>query len=407
MLAARPRRAAAAALAALSLARGVLAGHVDSVGHGRRAATTLLAPSGRRHDRDRAYTRTADAHGRAARARAPDHAIARYSVDLGRPMPPTRADYSAAPGRRRGDPGGMQSLSVRFARTPSYLVGHRTAGDTTAPLAARARCCHIVNDSYGLYELALARCSRRAATAGQFALVPLTPGRAPTTPLRGKRHRPRLGAHRLRFGNPLIRAARRTGRHPGVDGSSDHDQGARRSHRRRRTSTAMARNVGDGERGEPPAGQASTRDTVRATVGAAQRVDRLRPARAARAQCVGRTACSATRSGAPVPTRRRSSAPTRISLIGGKTIPAGTYTLWTARPPDRLRLVVNKQAGQWGTELRHRTRTSCASRCSESAVATPVERFTIALEPQGSDGLLTSPGARSGSASLVRSGPRK
>src|SRR5689334_13753896 len=37
-------------------------------------------------------------------------------------------------------------------------------------------------------------------------------------------------------------------------------------------------------------------------------------------------------------------------LIGGTTIPAGEYTLWTLPSEGTWKLIVNKQTGQWGTE---------------------------------------------------------
>lgn len=40
----------------------------------------------------------------------------------------------------------------------------------------------------------------------------------------------------------------------------------------------------------------------------------------------------------------------RPVIIGGKRIPAGTYTLWTIPEPDRATLIINGQYGQWGTD---------------------------------------------------------
>ena len=68
-------------------------------------------------------------------------------------------------------------------------------------------------------------------------------------------------------------------------------------------------------------------------------------------------------------------------VLGGATIPAGTYTLWTASTPSGYRLAVNRQTGQWGT-VYDATRDLVRVPLRESTVATPVERFTIELEPQ-------------------------
>jgi hypothetical protein len=40
----------------------------------------------------------------------------------------------------------------------------------------------------------------------------------------------------------------------------------------------------------------------------------------------------------------------RDVMIGGASVPAGAYSLWTVPRPDSVTLVINRQAGQWGTE---------------------------------------------------------
>lgn len=39
----------------------------------------------------------------------------------------------------------------------------------------------------------------------------------------------------------------------------------------------------------------------------------------------------------------------RELMLGGETIPAGEYTLWTMQTGDEFHLVVNSETGQWGT----------------------------------------------------------
>jgi hypothetical protein len=36
-------------------------------------------------------------------------------------------------------------------------------------------------------------------------------------------------------------------------------------------------------------------------------------------------------------------------VIGGASVPKGTYTLWTIRSATGTKLIINKQTGQWGT----------------------------------------------------------
>ena len=69
-------------------------------------------------------------------------------------------------------------------------------------------------------------------------------------------------------------------------------------------------------------------------------------------------------------------------LVGGATVPAGTYTLWTAASGGGYRLVVNGQFGQWGTVYDVR-RDLVRVPLRESTVSLPAERFTIDLEPHG------------------------
>jgi hypothetical protein len=48
-------------------------------------------------------------------------------------------------------------------------------------------------------------------------------------------------------------------------------------------------------------------------------------------------------------------------------------------------LIVNKQAGQWGTEY-HPDRDLARIPLREGTTAPPVERFTVLLAPQGGQG---------------------
>jgi hypothetical protein len=129
----------------------------------------------------------------------------------------------------------------------------------------------------------------------------------------------------------------------------------------------------------------SVRDTVRATVGRANLlVDYGRPLRRGRTIFGGIVPFDTIwRTGANAATQIR----TDVDLmIGNVTVPAGTYTLWTI--PSRngpWQLVINKQTGQWGTvydPLQDLARINLRT----ETVATPVEQFTITIEPQGGQG---------------------
>jgi hypothetical protein len=72
---------------------------------------------------------------------------------------------------------------------------------------------------------------------------------------------------------------------------------------------------------------------------------------------------------------------TRDLAIGGVSVPAGRYTLWTLPTPDGWKLIVNRQTGQWGTDYdaaQDLARIDMRTRKMD----TPVEEFTIRLEPR-------------------------
>jgi hypothetical protein len=134
--------------------------------------------------------------------------------------------------------------------------------------------------------------------------------------------------------------------------------------------------------------QLSVRDTTRATIGAATfSVDYSRPL------ARGRTLLGNVigydrvwRTGANQATQFTTSAPITLA---GLLLPAGTYTLWTVPHLNGVDLIVNRQTGQWGTDYRRAQDLGSASMKSES-VATPVEQFTIAIEPADArHGILT------------------
>ncbi|HEY3853565.1 MAG TPA: DUF2911 domain-containing protein [Verrucomicrobiae bacterium] len=76
-------------------------------------------------------------------------------------------------------------------------------------------------------------------------------------------------------------------------------------------------------------------------------------------------------------------------VLGGATIPAGAYTLWTLPQEDgTAKLIVNKQIGQWGegddtcVEQQDQARVDL----KKDAVDAPVDQFTIAVEKNPSGG---------------------
>jgi len=123
--------------------------------------------------------------------------------------------------------------------------------------------------------------------------------------------------------------------------------------------------------------QLSVRDTARATIGAATfAVDYGRPL------ARGRPLLGALlpydyvwRTGANAATQFTTSAP--ITLAGIR-VPAGTYTLWTVPRRNRADIIVNAQAGQWGTEYDGKRDVGMGPMTMDS-LTSPVEKFTISI----------------------------
>ncbi len=126
--------------------------------------------------------------------------------------------------------------------------------------------------------------------------------------------------------------------------------------------------------------QLSVRDTVRATIGAATfSVDYGRPL--ARGRTLLGNVISydrVWRTGANAATQFTTSAPIALA---GLSLPAGTHTLWTVPHVGRVDLIVNRQIGQWGTEYSRAQDLGTVPMRSDS-VDTPVEKFTISIEPR-------------------------
>ncbi len=77
----------------------------------------------------------------------------------------------------------------------------------------------------------------------------------------------------------------------------------------------------------------------------------------------------------------------RDLVIGGARVPAGSYTLFSLFSAESAQLIINKQTGQWGT-MYDQGQDLARVPLSMESLSTPVERFTIAIEPSGEGGAL-------------------
>jgi hypothetical protein len=136
-----------------------------------------------------------------------------------------------------------------------------------------------------------------------------------------------------------------------------------------------------------PLGQLSPRDTARASVNGAEIwVDYSRPLKRGR-QIFGDVVPWNTvwRTGANAATQLNTSADL---VIGGATVPAGKYTVWTLPAPGGWKLIINKQTGQWGT-MYDSTQDLVRVDATVEPLAAALEQFVIGFEPAGAGTTLT------------------
>ena len=69
--------------------------------------------------------------------------------------------------------------------------------------------------------------------------------------------------------------------------------------------------------------------------------------------------------------------------IGGKEVPAGSYTIFTIPNADRWTLIVNKKTGEWGIPYKYEGDELLRADMSVSKTSAPVEDFTISFHEMG------------------------
>lgn len=70
--------------------------------------------------------------------------------------------------------------------------------------------------------------------------------------------------------------------------------------------------------------------------------------------------------------------------IGGTTVPAGKYTLYSLPGENAWKLIINKETGQWGTKYDEKQDLSRID-MKVAKTGAPVEQFTISLDKAGAD----------------------
>jgi Protein of unknown function (DUF2911) len=313
--------------------------------------------------------------------RSPSTRIAHYIIMLGPDGRPTRAEYTL----RRPDgspvPNAIRSAMLTFG--PDTVVSVTTR-DTAVTLRVPARNAFpSAGTSFAMVELGLRHLvasGRDSADIVMLAFGAQNPSVFPTRIVRPD------SARITWFGGwPQYLRLDRAGRILALDATPTTFK-VKVDRMPNADIAALASAFAAAEQG----GRAftmSVRDTVRATVGRANLlVDYGRPLRRGRTIFGGIVPFDTIwRTGANAATQLR----TDVDLsMGGVTIPAGTYTLWTVpSAAGPWKLVVNRQTGQWGTVYDPAQDLARIDLRTET-VAAPVERFTISIEPTPEGGVL-------------------
>jgi hypothetical protein len=87
------------------------------------------------------------------------------------------------------------------------------------------------------------------------------------------------------------------------------------------------------------------------------------------------------RTGANEATKFVTDAPVKI---GGKSLPAGSYTIFTIPNADKWTLIVNKKTAEWGIPYKYEADELGRFDMHAAKTSAPVENFTIAFDPGGS-----------------------
>jgi hypothetical protein len=69
--------------------------------------------------------------------------------------------------------------------------------------------------------------------------------------------------------------------------------------------------------------------------------------------------------------------------VGGKDVPAGSYTIFTVPTADKWTLIINKKTGEWGIPYKYESDELARVPMSVSKTSAPVENFTISFDQSG------------------------
>jgi hypothetical protein len=73
-------------------------------------------------------------------------------------------------------------------------------------------------------------------------------------------------------------------------------------------------------------------------------------------------------------------APSVDVMVGGKAVPAGSYTIFTIPNADKWTLIINKKTGEWGIPYKYESDELGRVDMKVSKLPAPVENLTIAYD---------------------------
>lgn len=301
-----------------------------------------------------------------------------YVLTLDQAGAPVRMEYEG--GRADGSQP-MTRATFEFGADTTVATFLRDTTRQVVRLPGRGVLPAVAN-SFALVELAIAR----------FRAMGVDSATIPTLPMGSPQLQPqsirRTGANTVAydyFGAPWMVTLDADGRVLTVDGSQS--AGKISVERVRDIDVAaLTQDFVARDKAGRGFGPASPADSVRVTLGDARlAINYSRPARRGR-QLLGNLVPvdgSVWRTGANAATMFTTSA---TLDIGGTTVPAGSYTLWTV--PSRTgawQLVLNKQTGQWGTAYDAKQDLARIPMTVNAAAANGPEHFLISIEPTGAN----------------------
>lgn len=308
--------------------------------------------------------------------RVPATTVAHFKYTLAPDGTPASFEFS----QRRPDgstiPGAARNATMRFG--PDTVTLEIMRDTLVRRRVAASRAYPLIINAFSGYEIAIG--AMRAANRDSMDVPMLQVGGGPAYVFPIARRSATTYTVYF-FGSPQVVTIDAAGRVTGVDGSRTTDKVMAK----RVASVdvpALANAFAARDKAGQSVGQPSTRDTVNAVVGSAHLwVDYGRPSKRGR-PIFGPTGVlgdTLWRTGANAATQFR----TDVDLqIAGKTLPAGTYTLWARAKPGAYELIFNKQVGQWGTDHDEKQDLLTVP-LAQGKTPSTVERFTIVVDPKG------------------------